>query len=435
MAFSIKGIKVPHRKNTAGTDVKRLVTDNTVTLPMVMHIGAPAVPVVKAGDEVCVGTLVAKAGDALSSPIYSSVSGNVVGISDVVISNGRKVPAIKIDSDGKMTADESIVPPVINDRETLVTAIKNSGVVGLGGAGFPTYVKFNTDKEIDYLVVNCAECEPYITSDTYTMLERADEIAYAIEVILKYVNIKNVIIGIEKNKGKAIDKMKELASKNSKISLKVLPSVYPTGGEKVLVYRTTGRVIGEGKLPVDAGCIVCNCTTLATLGNFFKTGMPLVEKCVTVDGSAIKNPQNVIVPVGIAIKEVFEFTGGFKSEVGKVLYGGPMMGISVPGTDEPVLKQTNALLAFNEKDSKQGEETACIQCGTCVRNCPFGINVIEIARAYDKGEFDKMEKYGLGICMECGCCAYNCPANRPLVQLHKLAKNSLREWKEKEAKA
>ncbi len=435
MAFSIKGIKVPHRKNTAGTDVKRLVTDNTVTMPMVMHIGAPAVPVVKEGDEVCVGTLVAKAGDGLSSPIYSSVSGSVVGISDVVISNGRKVPAIKIDSDGKMTADENIAAPVITDKASLINAIKDSGVVGLGGAGFPTYVKFNTDKEIDYLVVNCAECEPYITSDTYTMLERADEIAYAIEVILEYISIKNVIIGIEKNKGKAIDKMKELASKNPKISVKVLPSVYPTGGEKVLVYRTTGRVIGEGKLPADAGCIVCNCTTLATLGKYFKTGMPLVEKCVTVDGSAIKNPQNVIVPIGIAIKEVFEFTGGFKSEPGKVLYGGPMMGISVPGTDEPVLKQTNALLAFNEKDSKQGEETACIQCGTCVRNCPFGINVIEIARSYDKGEFDKLEKYGLGICMECGCCAYNCPANRPLVQLHKLAKNSLREWKEKEAKA
>lgn len=435
MAFSLKGIKVPHRKNTAGSEVKRMVIDNTITLPMIMHIGAPAVPVVKAGDHVDVGTLVAKAGEGLSSPIYSGVSGSVVGISDVVISNGRKVPAIKIDSDGEMTVDESIAPPVINDRQSLVGAIKDSGVVGLGGAGFPTYVKFNTDKEIDYLIVNCAECEPYITSDTYTMLERADEIAYAIDILLKHVNIKNVIIGIEKNKGKAIDKMKEIASKNSKISVKVLPSVYPTGGEKVLVYRTTGRVIKEGKLPADVGCIVCNCTTLATLGKYFKTGMPLVEKCVTVDGSAIENPQNVIVPIGIAIKDVFEFTGGFKSEPAKVLYGGPMMGISVPSLDEPVLKQTNALLAFNEKDAKQGEETACIQCGTCIRNCPFGINVTEIARAVSKGEYDRLEKLGVGICMECGCCAYNCPANRPLVQMHKLAKISLREWKEKEAKA
>ncbi len=435
MAFSIKGIKVPHRKDTAGTQPERMVPQNTITLPMVMHIGAPAVPVVKAGDHVDVGTLIAEAGKGLSSPIYSGVSGSVAGIADVVISNGRKVPAVKITPDGEMTVAEGIAAPVINDKASLIAAIKESGVVGLGGAGFPTYVKFDTDKEIDYLVINCAECEPYITSDTYTMLERADEMAYAIDVILKYVNIKNIIIGIEKNKGKAIEKMKELASRNDKISVKVLPLVYPTGGEKVLVYKTTGRIIKEGKLPADVGCIVCNCTTLAVLGRFFKTGMPLVVKCITVDGSAIKSPKNVIAPIGTAIKDVFEFAGGFKSEVGKVLYGGPMMGIAVPSMDEPVLKQTNALLAFNEKDAKLGEETACIQCGTCVRNCPFGINVIEIARAHDKGEFDKLEKYGLGICMECGCCAYNCPANRPLVQMHKLAKNSLREWKEKEAKA
>ncbi len=435
MAFSLKGIKLPHRKNTAGSTVERLVTENTITLPMVMHIGAPAIPVVKAGDHVDVGTLVAKAGDGLSSPIYSGVSGGVVGISDVLISNGRKVPGIKIDSDGKMTVDENIAAPIINDKQSLINAIKDSGVVGLGGAGFPTYVKFNTDKEIDYLIVNCAECEPYITSDTYTMLERADEMAYAIDVILKYINIKKVIIGIEKNKGKAIDKMKELASRNNNMSVKVLPSVYPTGGEKVLVYRTTGRVIKEGKLPADVGCIVCNCTTLATMGNYFKTGMPLVEKCVTVDGSAVNTPKNIIAPIGISLKEVFDFCGGFKSEPGKVLYGGPMMGISVPTLDEPVLKQTNALLAFNEKDAKQGEETACIQCGTCIRNCPFGINVTEIARAVSKGEYDRLEKLGVGICMECGCCAYNCPANRPLVQMHKLAKISLREWKEKEAKA
>jgi electron transport complex protein RnfC len=435
MAFYLKGVKLPHRKNTANSMAEEISSISQVTIPTSMHIGAPAKPVVKKGDQVFVGTLIAEATQGLSSPVYSSVSGNVVGISDVVISNGRKVPAIKIDSDGKNTVDENIAAPVITDKATLVNAIKDSGVVGLGGAGFPTYVKFNTDKAIDYLIVNCAECEPYITSDTYTMLERADEMAYAIDVILKYIDVKKVIIGIEKNKRTAIAKLKELASKNSKISVKVLPSVYPTGGEKVLVYRTTGRVIKEGKLPADVGCIVCNCTTLATLGNYFKTGMPLVEKCVTVDGSAIMNPQNVIVPIGIAIKDVFKFTGGFKSEVGKVLYGGPMMGISVPSMDEPVLKQTNALLALNEKDSKQGEETACIQCGTCVRNCPFGINVIELARSYEKGEYDKLEKYGLGICMECGCCAYNCPANRPLVQLHKLAKISLREWKEKEGNA
>ncbi len=435
MAFSVKGIKLPHKKKTAGTSVERLVTPDPITIPMVMHIGSPAIPVVKAGDDVFVGTLIARAGDGLSSPIYSSVSGGVAGIANICISNGRRVPAITIDSDGKMTPDENIVPPVINDKQSLVEAMKNSGVVGLGGAGFPTYAKFATDKDISTLIVNCAECEPYITSDTYTMLERADEIAYAIDVILANTDIKKVIIGIEKNKGNAIVKMKELASRNNKISIKVLPAIYPTGGEKVLVYRTTGKVIKEGMLPADVGCVVCNCTTLATLGNYFKTGMPLVEKCITVDGSAVASPKNVIVPIGISIEEVFNFCGGFKSEPGKVLYGGPMMGISVPSMDEPVLKQTNALIAMSKKEAKTRKETACIQCGACASNCPMGINVAEMLRANAKGEYDRLEKLGAGICMECGCCAYNCPANRPLVQMNKLAKASLREWKAKEVKA
>ena len=435
MAFSTKGIKLPQKKKTAGTSVERLVTPDPITIPMVMHIGTPAIPVVKAGDDVCVGTLIARAGDGISSPIYSSVSGGVTGIANICISNGQRVPALTIDSDGKMTPDENIAPPVITDKQSLVEAIKNSGVVGLGGAGFPTYVKFDTDKEISTLIVNCAECEPYITSDTYTMLEKSDDMAYAIDVILANTNIQKVIIGIEKNKKSAIAKMKELASRNNKISVKVLPALYPVGGEKVLVYRTTGKVIGEGMLPADVGCIVCNCTTIATLGNYFRTGMPLVEKCITVDGGAIAEPKNVIVPIGISIKEVFDFCGGLKSDPGKVLYGGPMMGISVPTMDEPVLKQTNALIALSKKEAKTRKETACIQCGACASNCPMGINVTEMVKANAKGEYDRLEKLGAGICMECGCCAYNCPANRPLVQMNKLAKASLREWKAKEVKA
>lgn len=435
MAFSLKGIKVPHRKNTAGGPVERMVIDNTVTLSMAMHIGRPSIPVVKAGDQVCVGTLVAKEAEGLSSPVYSSVSGKVVGISEVLTSGGSKVPAILIDSDGEMTIDENVQPPVIDSKESLIGAIKASGVVGLGGAGFPTYAKFATDKKIEYLVVNGAECEPYITSDTYTMLERADEIAFAIDVLVKYLNIEKVVIGVEKNKPDAIKKMEELAAKGSNISVCALPSRYPQGGEKVLVYSTTGRKIGAGKLPIDVGCVVANCTTLATLGNYFKTGMPLVEKCVTVDGSAIKSPKNVIVPIGVSVGDVFEFCGGFGSNPGKVLYGGPMMGISIPDLNQPVLKQTNALIALNEKDAAPRKETACIQCGTCLRNCPMGISATEVIRAYNKGEYDRLEKLGSNLCMECGSCAFNCPANRPLVQMHKLAKSALREWKEKEAKA
>ena len=435
MAFSLKGIVLPHKKNTAGMEAEVLVTENTVTLPMLTHNGNPAIPVVKAGDEVKVGTLVARAGDGISSPVYSSVSGKVVGISEVFISNGSRVSAITVDSDGEMTEDESIAPPVLKTKDDVVEAIKASGVVGLGGAGFPTYVKFGTDKKIDCLIINGAECEPYITSDDYTMSHKYEDIAYGIDIVSKFFGFEKIIIGVEKNKPAAVEKMKAVADARENVSLEVLSAKYPTGGEKVLVYRTTGRKAGDGKLPVDIGCIVCNVTTMAALGCYFKTGMPLVKKCITVDGSAVKSPKIVIAPIGISIGEVFELAGGFACEPGKVIYGGPMMGVSVPSLKEPVLKQTNALIAFNEKDSKPAKETACIRCGACTNNCPFGIDAAEIARAYDKGEYELLEKLGTGLCMECGCCTYSCPAKRPLVQIIKMAKLALAEWKEKEANA
>ncbi len=435
MAFSLKGITLPHKKNTAGMEAEVLVAKKTVTLPMLTHNGNPAIPVVKAGDEVKVGTLVARAGDGISSPVYSSVSGKVTGISEVFISNGSRVAAVTVASDGEMTKDESITPPVLNSKDDVVAAIKASGVVGLGGAGFPTYVKFTTDKKIDCLIINAAECEPYITSDDYTMTHKEEDIAHAIDVISKHFGFEKIIIGIEKNKPAAIEKMKAVADARSNVSLEVLASKYPMGGEKVLTYRLTGRKAGDGMLPVDVGCIVCNITTMAALGHYFKTGMPLVKKCITVDGSAVKSPKIVIAPIGVAVEEVFEFAGGFSTEPGKVIYGGPMMGVSVPSLKEPVLKQTNSLLAFNEKDSKPVKETACIQCGTCTNNCPFGIDITEIARAYSKGEYERLEKLGTGLCMECGCCAYGCPAKRPLIQMVKMAKLALCEWKEKEANA
>jgi len=435
MAFSLKGIVMPHKKNTAGMEAEILVTEKTVTLPVLTHNGNPAVPVVKAGDEVKVGTLVARAGEGISTPVYSSVSGKVVGISDMFMSNGSRVAAITVDSDGEMAEDESIAPPVINSKEDVVAAIQASGVVGLGGAGFPTYVKFATSNKIDCLIINGAECEPFITSDDYTMTHKHEDIAYGIDVISKYFGFEKVIIGVEKNKPEAIKKMKAIADARSNVSLEALPQKYPMGGEKVLVYALTGRKAGDGKLPVDVGCIVCNCTTIAALGYYFKTGMPLVKKCITVDGSAVKSPKIVIAPIGVSIGEVFEFAGGFSTEPGKVIYGGPMMGVSVPSLNEPVLKQTNALIALNAKDSKPVKETACIQCGACTNNCPFGIDASEIARAYDKGEYERLEKLGTSLCMECGCCAYGCPAKRPLVQMIKMAKLALCEWKEKEANA
>ncbi len=366
MAFSLHGVHVPHRKNTADMSAVRMAVPAKVTIPMSMHIGAPTTPVVKAGDHVDVGTLIGQQNGMISSPVYSSVSGTVKSVDEIVLSGGQKGTAVVIETDGQQSADPAVTAPVVTNRDELIGAIRDSGIVGLGGAGFPTYVKFNVEPErIEALIINGAECEPYITSDSLTMVERADDMTHALKVLEDILGIKRVIIGIENNKKAAIQRMKELAEKDSCVEVKVLPSLYPQGGEKVLVYHTTGRVVETGKLPIDAGCVVCNCTTLAVIGQYLQTGMPLVEKCITVDGSAVKEPKNVIVPIGASMEDVFEFCGGFKAEPAKVLYGGPMMGIAVPDLTVPVLKNTNAIIALDQKEAVPAKMTTCIRCGSC----------------------------------------------------------------------
>lgn len=429
----LRGTHVPHRKNT-GLSPVIMSTPKTVTIPTVMHIGAPANVIVKVGDHVDIGTLIAEQNGFVSSPVFSSVSGTVAAIEDILLSNGNKAPAVKIETDGLSTVAETVKAPVVESKEDLLNAIKNSGIVGLGGAGFPTYVKFSVkeSQKISNLIINGAECEPYITSDSVTMVQSADDIAYAIEILDKYFNFEKVVIGIEKNKPDAINNMKAIAAENEKITVDVLLTLYPQGAEKVLVYHTTGKQIGDGKLPIDVDCVVCNVTTIAAIGKYLKTGMPLVEKCVTVDGS-VNEPQNVIVPIGTAIGEVFEFCGGFKEEPKKVIFGGPMMGITAPNLNTPVIKNTNAIVALAEKDAKVPNPSACIRCGACANHCPFGINPTIIAKALKAGDIDTLKECGTTLCMECGCCSFVCPAKRPIVQNNRLAKQALRAAKEKEA--
>lgn len=433
MASKLHGIKLPERKTTEGMPSVKMPAPETVTIPTAMHIGAPVKPVVKVGDEVFVGTLIAEDNEKLSAPVYSSVSGKVSKLTEITISNGNVVQAIVIASDGQMTVDENLKKPEINSKEDLINAIKNSGMVGLGGAGFPTYAKFTSDKSIETLIINGAECEPYITSDTATMIERADDIKVAVEAMVKYFNIKEVILGLEKGSDEAQKEMEKIASGIPNMKVKVLPKLYPQGGEKVLVYHTTGKVVGLGMLPIDVGCVVINCSTMANIGKYILTGMPLVERCITVDGASVKEPKIVVAPIGTALKDVFDFCGGFKEEPFAVLYGGPMMGVAVPDLSVPVLKQTNAILALTKKETSVPKETNCIRCGACVTNCPFGITPPAIAKAYKNKDIDAMVKAGAELCMECGCCSFNCPANRPLVQTNRLAKVFIRESKEKEA--
>lgn len=436
MAISLRGVHTPHRKHTKDKPVACLTEVQSVTIPMSMHIGKPARPCVKVGDVVCVGTLIGEADGMVSSPIYSSVSGKVTKIKDFLLSNGSNCPAVVIESDGAMTPDPALCAPIIESREQLLEAIKQSGVVGLGGAGFPTHVKFNVDPDrVQYLIINGAECEPYVTSDSVTMEQRGDDMAYALRQICTYYDIKNVIIGIESNKKKAISAMKQLGEQLKgvcDVRVKVLPSMYPQGGEKVLVYKAIGKMIPVGKLPIDVGCIVVNCTTVAAIGEYLQTGMPLVRKCVTVDGAAVKDPQNVQAPIGTSMDTMFAFCGGLTKEPAKLIYGGPMMGITVPDFEAPVMKNTNAILALSEKEARLPATTACIRCGACTNTCPFGLAPAEIAKAYEKKDAATLEKLVVNGCMECGCCSFVCPANRPLVQTNKLAKVFLKEEKAKE---
>ena len=434
MSLFLHGVHPPKRKHTEGKSPVLMSDVKTVTIPMGMHIGAPSIPVVKVGDAVQVGTKIAESNGKISVPVHSSVSGKVKAISEILLSNGKKGQAIVIESDGEMTPDAAVVPPVVENKEGFVQAVLESGIVGLGGAGFPTHVKLDVAADaIEDLIINGAECEPYITSDTVTMTERAEDMAYALREIKKHYAIKRIIIGLEAGNGAAIASMNALAGEIEGVEVKVLPARYPQGGEKVLVYHTTGKVIATGALPISVGCAVVNCTTLAAIGEYLKTGMPLVKKCVTVDGGAIKEPQNVIVPVGASIADVFAFCGGLVEAPEKVIYGGPMMGVTVPSMDMPVMKNSNALLALTKKEAWLPKTTACIRCGACTNTCPFGLAPAQILSADDRHDVEALQKLSVDTCMLCGCCSFTCPANRPLVQTNNLAKQLLKEERMKEA--
>jgi len=429
--MKLKGIRVPHKKHTADSMPQRIPVPKLVTIPMSMHIGRPAKPIVKRGDTVKVGQLIAEADGYISAPVHASVSGKVQKIDEMITAMGAKVQTVVIETDGLQEVSEEVKPPEVNDLTSFVAAVKNSGSVGLGGAGFPTFVKFSFNNDlsvVDAVVINAAECEPYITSDTRTLLDRADDVFAGIELLKKYLHVPRYVIGIEDNKPEAIKKARALAAKTEGVEVHVLPAQYPQGGEKVLVYNTLGRLIPQGGLPLDVGVVVINVTTLAFIAKYIETGMPLVEKCLTVDGSAVREPKNVIAPIGASIADVIESAGGCKSEPAKVLYGGPMMGIAVPDLSAPILKNTNAIVVMDEAEARPPKTTACINCGACLTNCPLRLDPRAIAKAYKKNEPEELKALCVDLCMECGCCSYVCPAKRHLVQTNKLAKAVVRSY-------
>lgn len=400
-----------------------------VVIPMSMHIGAPAEPVVKKGDTVMVGTVIGKAGGFVSANIYSSVSGTVQDIAPLRMVNGAMTTAVAIKTDGAQTVDPACVPPVVTDKASLLAAVQACGLVGVGGAGFPTHVKLAANT-IDTLLINAAECEPYLTTDCREMLECSDTIISGITAVMKYCEIPHCIIGIERNKPECIDLLTSLTREMKGVEVKGLPMRYPQGAEKTLVETCTGREVpqvgpsGKPGLPADVGCVIMNVTSVSTLGKFLKTGIPLVTKRVTVEGDAIAKPQNIEVPIGTLYRDVIDACGGVKEgvELGKIIFGGPMMGGAAPSADFPVLKQNNGLLLFSREKAAIPAPSACIRCGRCINGCPMGLAPVQISEAYTARDYDQLDKLNIGLCVACGTCSFVCPAKRPVTQNMALAK-------------
>ena len=418
------GIVLPHHKNTAQCETKRMKIPEKVIIPMLQHVGAPCRTLVKKGDAVKVGQLLGVSEKYISAPIHSSISGIVTNVATTVSSNGTHVDAVEIKSDGKQEIYEGIKPPHYNSDSQLIELIKESGLVGLGGAGFPTHVKLTPPKEkkIDILIINAAECEPYITSDYREIIENSWNILSGINIVMDLLKVNKVLIGVEDNKPEAIKVLSDVAGTNEKIDIVKLKSRYPQGAEKMLIYALTGRKVPSGKLPLDIGVVVMNVNSVSFVAEFVKTGMPLIKKRVTVDGPALNNPSNVEVLIGTPLKDVFEFCGGFKKEPFKIIMGGPMMGVAQYSLESPVLKFTNALLAFDKANGKFPEENPCMRCGKCVRACPMNLMPLFLNSNAVRGNIEELKKYRVADCIECGCCAYVCPAKRNLVHSIRLGK-------------
>ena len=429
------GAAVPHHKNTWDIPSSTMPPPEKVILPMQQHIGAPCIPTVKKGDHVYVGTVVGDSEAYVSAPVHASVSGTVTEITQVMLTGGQMTQAVVVGSDGKMEKDPAIAPPPpIATKEELAKAARAAGLVGLGGAGFPAHVKLNVPegKTIDTLLVNVAECEPYVTSDHREALENGRNVLEGVYHVKEILGVQRVIIAVEDNKPDVIQKLSEIADDPKRDPLdqvRVLPlkSRYPQGAEKVLVQACTGRKVPAGKLPADVGCLVMNIGSLSFLASYMRTGMPLTLKRITLDGSAIAHPQNVIVPVGTPIKDVVAFCGGYKAEPKKLIMGGPMMGVAITSDELPILKQNNAILAFDQREAQLRQPTACIRCGRCVAACPMHLMPTKLEQAVERQDVEALQSLDIMTCMECGCCSFSCPAGRRLVQAIRLGKNYVRK--------
>lgn len=428
----LHSIHVSHYKHTAGCATEIMPTPDVVKISMSQHIGAPCKPLVAKGDYVKVGQKIGDTDAFVSAPIHSGVSGTVTAIEEQRNAAGGFETLVVIETDKKQELSEEVkVPEEPKDLAEFVKAVRESGLVGLGGASFPTHIKFNPKNidDVHALVVNAAECEPFITSDHRLMLETPDALLDGCLLIMKYVGLDKGYIAIEENKMDAIELLDKRIKERGITNIETfkLQARYPKGAERVLVYEITGKTMDAGVLPADMGVILDNVTTVAFVGQYFKTGRPLTTKRVTVDGDAVAQPKNVIAPIGTSVHDVIEFCGGYKAEPKKILMGGPMMGRAIYSDAVPMVKNNNAILAFSGPQSIVKEETACINCGRCHQACPFNLIPTALAKAYEMRDAQALKDLKVMQCMNCGSCSYICPAHRPLGFINTLGKTVLKE--------
>lgn len=420
------GIHVPDMKGfSMDKPIERMPAPNKLYVALSQHIGAPAIPTVDAGDVVKKGQLIGKESGAVSANVFSPVSGTVIGIEDVVNGLGQKIKHVVIENDGK---DEEILFEPLSDfsAESLVGRIRLAGIVGLGGAGFPTAVKLTPKTRVDKLIINGAECEPYLTCDYRLMLERTEDIYKGIKYTAKILGLDRPIIGIEANKPDAI----RLFEKYDDLDVVILKKQYPMGSEKHLIYCTTGRKVPLGKMPFDVGCCVQNVKTMIAIYEAVELNKPLTETVMTVSGSAVETPKNLKVSLGTPFGEIIEYCGGQKQNAAKIVAGGPMMGKALINLNNYVRKTDSGILVLSDAEVSSVQPTNCINCAKCARNCPMRLMPMYIESFALAGDFESAAKYGAMNCIECGSCAYNCPAKRALVQSITFAKAKIKEMKQ-----
>ncbi len=420
-------------KDSAITEV---LPKGVLVFPMSQHIGAPATPIVAVGDTVLKGQKIAEAGGFVSSPIYSSVSGTVKNIEKHRVATGDFVNSIFIESDDQFIEKgfEETEDVTKLSKEEIINKVKEAGVVGMGGAGFPTHVKLSPKDpdQIEYIIANCAECEPYLTADYRRMLENTEELVEGMKIILQLFPNAKGVFGVENNKMDCIDKINELIKGEDRLEVCPLLTKYPQGGERQLIYAVTGRAINSKMLPADAGCIVDNVETIIAVYHAVKHGIPVMKRVATVTGNAIKNPSNFLYSIGTPYQQLVDAAGGFALEPKKIISGGPMMGFSMFSLDIPTTKTSSSILCMAEDAVSENESIACINCGRCVEACPEKLIPSRLMKFSERGLMEDFEKWSGLECIECGSCSYVCPSKRQVAQSIKTMKKLVLAEKRKQ---